>query len=59
MLSEGLTAAVHQCRRTWQEPEAKRICEGVTLSLNPPLRFFAEQSDQGRAPPKTRITFIH
>ena len=39
MLSEGSTAAIQQFHRTWQEPEAKRICEGVTLSLNPPLRL--------------------
>lgn len=39
MLFEGWTTAIKQCRRTWQEPEAKRICEGVTLSLNPPLRL--------------------
>ena len=39
MLSEGWPTTIQQFRRTWQEPEAKRICEGVTLSLNPPLRF--------------------
>ena len=39
MLSEGCATAIKQYRRTWQEPEAKNICEGVTLSLNPPLRF--------------------
>ena len=39
MLSEGCATAIKQYRRTWQEPEAKNICEGVTLSLNPSLRF--------------------
>ncbi len=39
MLSEGYASAIRLRHRTWQEPEAKRICEGVTLSLNPPLRF--------------------
>ena len=39
MLSEGLRRFAQVCHHTWQEPEAKCICEGVTLSLNPPLRF--------------------
>lgn len=39
MLSEGWATATKQRHHAWQKPEAKCICEGVTLSLNPPLRF--------------------
>ncbi len=39
MLSEGWPTAIKQYRSAWHMPEAKYICEGVTLSLNPPLRF--------------------
>ena len=46
MLSEGYATAIKQYRRTWQEPEAKNICEGVTLSLNPPLRFHPRPDKQ-------------
>ena len=46
MLSEGCATAIKQYRRTWQEPEAKSICEGVTLSLNPPLRFHPRPDKQ-------------
>ena len=39
MLSEGWGTIATQCLGMWHKPEAKRICEGVTLSLNPPLRL--------------------
>ena len=39
MLSEGLRRFAQVRHDMWHKSEAKCICEGVTLSLNPPLRF--------------------
>ena len=46
MLSEGWGTIATQCLGMWHKPEAKRICEGVTLSLNPPLRFHPRSDKQ-------------
>ena len=46
MLSEGWGTIATQCLGMWHKPEAKRICEGVTLSLNPPLRFHPKPDKQ-------------
>ena len=46
MLSEGLRRFAQAYHHTWQKAEAKSICEGVTLSLNPPLRFHPRPDKQ-------------
>ena len=44
MFSKGWPTDIHQSRRTWNKPETKGLCEGVTLSLNPSTQI----------PPETR-----
>ncbi len=46
MLSEGWATLATLCLDMWQKPGTKCICEGVTFSLNPPLRFHPRPDKQ-------------
>ena len=46
MLSEGWAASTKRVFSHGKRTEAKSICEGVTLSLNPPLRFHPRPDKQ-------------